>query len=233
MPNGWAGTAETPEHLNKLLSDRLRILQHELGETVGVVPLGLILVVDEAHGGDSTAKEIVNRFHLLDRESGNIIDFYYLGWRTRKRGDLLFDLDLFSSWRKELKRVGVKHFGGNADLILVDLQISPEGCTLRFDNAIYIDLAKRVKTGDFPTLGEFLQAVVSTAEEARSLTTGNEASPVFRISDQLGVLFAKESLLDFILDKFGKFLGARRLSAMTVRNLGPRVALADFRELSK
>jgi hypothetical protein len=232
MTNGWSGAIDVPGNLHSTLRRRLGILQRELGAGTGFSPLGLLLVIDETHGGDSTAQELVKRFHLIDKESGNIIDFYYLGW-TEVNGSLVFDLNLFEAWRDELKRAGVRRFGGNADLLLVDVEVTPQEYYLHFEGAVSIDLSKRVKVGDFPTLGEFFQALISAAEEVRNSRRRTRTRPVFRISDELGVLFGKESIIDFVLNKFGSFIGAKRLSTIAVRNLGPKVALGEFGALSK
>src|SRR4051794_7914201 len=88
-----------------------------------VMPCGLLLVIDKDNGGDITAEELVKRFHLLDQESRDIIDFYFLGWKwvgSWRREGIRFDLAAFESCRKTLRDAGVDHFGGNADLILVD-----------------------------------------------------------------------------------------------------------------
>src|SRR5437867_5398800 len=87
-----------------------------------VLPVGLLLMIDEANGGDATAQELIRRFHLLHQESSDIVDFYFMGWSWVDYGDrskgIRFDLDTFAECRRALKRAGVKKFGGNADLIL-------------------------------------------------------------------------------------------------------------------
>src|SRR5437764_11623938 len=45
------------------------------GKSHFVMPIGLVMVVDEANGGNATAQELVRSFDLLHRESGKVIDF--------------------------------------------------------------------------------------------------------------------------------------------------------------
>jgi hypothetical protein len=45
-----------------------------------VMQVGLFLLIDEENGGDATARELCKRFHLLNSESQNVIDFYFLLW---------------------------------------------------------------------------------------------------------------------------------------------------------
>jgi hypothetical protein len=211
-----------------------------------VMPIGLLLVVDDNNGGDVTAQELIKRFHLLDSESADIIDFYFMGWHWIYPGDrskgIRFDLSTFRECREALKKVGIKAFGGNADLILVDACYwcpkrgfrSPDTfrsgeISLDFSQAIHINLTSRLKDADIPPVGELLQTIIDAAESVRTAhgqlsCDGN----VFAISDRLGLASAKRSFLTFVLEKFGAIIGARKLEALTVRNLGPVVGLEQL-----
>lgn len=212
------------------VEERLRTLHRESSGRGVVLPIGILLVVDRAHGGDDTADEIIRRFPLLDRESQNWIDFYYLGWKESGR-KMRFNLNWFSGGRDALRRIGVKEFGGNADLILVDTSISPRGrrTFIHFETAIRIDLSKERSSGGLVPLGAFLQAVIDAAEEVKQeAISGPPDNAVYKISDTLGLMYARESFLDFILDKWGKFFGAKRLKSLAVRKLGPKVTLSKL-----
>lgn len=219
------------------LLDQLVQLADALGgERRCVVPFALLLIVPEEHGGDSTAVELIRRLRLLDDESHNIIDFYCLGWRAGmgpgpinlavdKRDFFpVFDYSTFKNVRKQLKEHGVKVFGGNADLILVDASLNGGAVTLHFDRAIHIDLAKKISLGEIPTLGSFLQEVIAVAEKVRESET-DPRSPVYCISDQLGLAYARESIFDFILSTWGSLIGAKRLKDLAVRKIGPALTL--------
>jgi len=217
------------------------------GQSHFVVPIALLMVVDEANGGDTTAQELVRRFDLLHRESGNVIDFYFMGWDWINEGNrsqgIRFDLKKFENCRKVLKRLGVKSFGGNADLILVDAHhwytpgmspidvdappnMGPTGVTLDFSEAIHLNLASRRE--DLPVLGELLQNIIDAAESVRSDADVHDPRVTFRISDRLGLATAKRSFLSFILEKFGAVIGAKKLEALAVRNIGPVVGLHEL-----
>src|SRR5580692_55389 len=62
------------------LLHRLKLLAQESGRSQFVMPVGLVLVIDKQNGGDVTAQELVDRFGVVDMESRNLIDFYFLGW---------------------------------------------------------------------------------------------------------------------------------------------------------
>ncbi|MFZ3091252.1 MAG: hypothetical protein WA240_11595 [Nitrospirota bacterium] len=208
---------------------RLTQLGDEIDADTYIMPVGIFLVIDEEHGGSSTAKELIRRFKLLDLESRNFIDFHYLGWIEFPDGSLEFDLREFEKCRDALKKVGVTEFGGNADLILVDAVRKPNGIFLNFEQAIRLNLSVAVIEKEVPDLGEFLQTVISVAEEVRkTLVTSVSDSPVFKISDRLGVAVAKQSLLDFLLDKWGKIIGAKRLKAIAIRSIGPNVDIGKL-----
>lgn len=220
-----------------------------VGQSHFVVPVGLVMVLDEANGGDAVAQELVRRFHLLNQESGNIIDFYFLGWEwvdywDRSKG-IRFNLSAFDSCRAALKRAGVKSFGGNADLILVDAHhwftpwtlprdvetpsnVGPTGVTLDFSNAIHINLSSRRADGGIPLLGELLQAIIEAADAIRSTATQTSGGITFAISDRLGVATAKRSFLTFVLEKFGAAIGATKMANFAIRNLGPAVRVESL-----
>lgn len=211
------------------LSDRMAELSQEFGQTEFLMPVGLFLVVDKDNGGDATAEELVNRFELLDFESRNVVDFYFLGWIQDPSGNLKFSLGDFQQFRTFLMEKGIKQFGGNADLILVDAHYRESKVTLNFQQAIRVDLSTSVKAGDFSTLGGFLQSIIQAAEEVENDRQGAHARGlVFSISDRLGLAVAKSSILDFVLEKWGKIIGAKKLKQLAIQNLGPSIALQDF-----
>lgn len=232
----WSGT-----------TDEDFVPNYPRGQSHFVMPIALLMVLDEANGGDVTAQELVRRFDLLHRESGNVIDFYFMGWDWISDGDrtkgIRFNVDKFENCRKSLKRIGVTAFGGNADLILVDAHhwytpgispidvdaprnMGPYGVTLDFSEAIHINLASRRE--DLPPLGELLQNIIDTAELVRLAATEDDPRVTFRISDRLGIATAKRSFLSFILEKFGAVIGANKLEALAVRNIGPVVGLHEL-----
>ncbi len=210
-----------------------------------VLPVGLFLVVDAENGGDVTAQELIKRFNLLHVESQNAIDFYFLGWDWKWPGDrshgISFDPQSLQSCRRILKKAGVKTSGGNAELILVDAVFEgtlgsysgdgtggiwyPSGVSLNFKEAIYVNLSRSREEKDIPPLGDFLQSIISAAEDVREAGRNPSNGVVFSISDKLGLATAQQSFLDFIFDKWGKIIGAKKLAAVAVRNIGPVVDL--------
>jgi hypothetical protein len=190
------------------------------------MPIALILVLDKDNGGDATAEELVRRFKLLDSESGTAIDFYFLGWtKIDTPPHIEFDLDAFYECRHALEGMGVKRFGGYADLILVDVSFWYEDqtylrYTLNFPQAIYVELGHKEKIGP---VGEFLQELIQAATEIKE--AGSVDIPTYRISDKLGLAIAKRSFLEFVFEKWGKLIGASKLERLAVRNVG---RIVDF-----
>ncbi|HUU17622.1 MAG TPA: hypothetical protein VMW72_10770 [Sedimentisphaerales bacterium] len=215
----------------------LWMIQNKCGDDDLVLPIGIFLVVDEDNGGDATAQELVKRLFLLDRQSRHSIDFFYLGWSALPETDrgseqrITFDVDRFTQCLSALRDHGVTNFGGNADLLLVDAKCSGQEISLEFDRAIRIDLSRRVAEKEMATLGEFLQNIIAAAHKLNTEEPKRhveEVGAVYVISDDLGILYSKESILDWILDKWGKIIGARRLRDLTVRNIGPKVDLSSL-----
>lgn len=132
------------------LLKRMKQLSDESARNQFRLPVGLFLVVDRANGGDATAQELTSRFKLIGLECRDVIDFYFLGWRRDSSGNLVFEPRRFFDCRNFLKECGIKEFGGNADLILVDAVRHESGSvTLDFQHAIRIDLSARKAERDF------------------------------------------------------------------------------------
>lgn len=226
-------TSEMSQLLHRVLH-RLKALAAESGEERVVLPVGIFLLIDKANGGDATAQELAARFNLLDFESRNVIDFYFLGWRPLGSGPpnegVRFDLDAFSACRDALRQAGISKFGGNADLLLVDAIYEDGRAYLDFSKACRIDLSRASAEKTITTLGSFLQSVIEAAEAvASSPHTASAEGVVFSISDRLGLVMAKNSILEFFLKTWGKVIGAERLALVAVRDLGPKINLADLR----
>jgi hypothetical protein len=207
----------------------MRALRAEFNEDTFSMPVGLFLVVDDKNGGNSVAQEIRRRFGLLDFESRKFIDFYFLGWSPSSGQEIgiEFDLPAFEECRAALRDAGVSQFGGNADLVLLDAQLSEDRVWLDFTSAMHIDIAGAVDRKDFLNAGAFLQAIMNASEEIRRnhpLLTGT----VFDLSDRIGLAIAKHSLLEYILERWAKAIGGSKLASVTTKKLGPRLRLGDL-----
>jgi hypothetical protein len=213
------------EDFKQRVLDNLLRLQEETGLRELAMPVGIFLVLDRANGGDATADELVRRFKLIDAESRNIIDFFFLGWGPSPDTSppLSFDLNAFQSCRKALKRAGVKGFGGYADLLLFDAWLRGQRVSLDFEHALQIDLAEAVSLKRMANIGGFLEGLLQATEEIRK---DANLGPVARISDKLGLAVAGRSILGFVLDKWGKIIGANSLLPLATRRVGPQVDLA-------
>lgn len=220
-----AFSAGAVSQFKDIVQQRLRRAAADAGREDVTVPVALLLLIDRDNGGDATAEELARRFHLLDSESRDILDFHFAGWNAAADGkSIQFSLPAFAEFRQALRGAGVKRFGGNADLILVDAVGGQSGVSLAFEEAIHVDLSDAVRRTGFPSLGSFLQTLIDVAEEVRA-SAGSAGSPVFSISDGLGVSIGGKSALQFILDKWGAIIGAGALSEVAVRRAGRRVPL--------
>lgn len=198
-----------------------------------VMPVGIFLVLDKANGGDTKAEELINRFFFLNKESSEFIDFYYLGWSMRNEKPV-FDIKLFSECRDVLRKRCIREFSGNADLILVDAELSNdnESPILNFDRAMRIDLSLDLQSKDYPTVGHLLCEVVKAAMEYNENHKGTKMySPIECISNILGIRQAGKSVKNFILDKFGKPINAEQLQAFAVKQIGPKQSISDIKQM--
>jgi hypothetical protein len=216
------------QDFKKRILDNMLRLRRETGMNELVFPVGIFLVLDRANGGNSIADELLRRFNLIDAESRDIIDFFFLGW-SRSQSDpglLVFDLQAFQACRTALLNSGVVAFGGYADLLLFDVWLKNDRVFLDFEHAMHIDLAECVSSRRVPNVGGLLEGLLHSAEEIRS-DVRHDSSVVLRISDQLGLATAKSSVLHFVLEKWGKIVGANSLLPLATRRLGPCVDLAQ------
>ena len=217
------------EDFKQRVLDILLRLQEETGQQEFCVPVGIFPVLDTANGGDSTGEELIRRFNLMDLESRDVIDFFFLGWQLSPGGSqpLTFDLAAFLSCRDALKRAGVKGFGGYADLLLFDAWLRKGRVILDFEQALHIDLAEALTLKRMTNVGGFLEGLLEATEEIRK-DADIGASATVRISDKLGLATAGRSMLGFVLDKWGKILGANSLLSLATRRVGPKVDLAKI-----
>jgi hypothetical protein len=229
MPFLRSFPASTFADFKNRLHHRLKNLADEAGMSSFVMPVGLFLVIDSVNGGDKTAEETVRRFGILDFESKNNVDFYFLGWHrdAKKSSGIVFDIKKFTQCRDALKTVGIREFGGNADLILVDAVYESGSVILGFDEAIGLDLARAVNKKEILSVGGLLQSIIDAATQLKDDDEARQKY-AFHISDKLGLAVARQSLLDWFLGRFGKIIGAPQLQAVCVRKLGPPVRLQDL-----
>jgi hypothetical protein len=233
MTFNQAFPADSMSAFKQRVVHRLKALADESHSDRVVLPLGIFLLVDKAHGGDATAEELAARFKLLDFESRNVVDFYFLGWKRadpqHQNQSVQFDFNAFADCRLALQRAGVTKFGGNADLLLVDATYEAKKISLDFSQACRVDLSLAVAEDRVATLGGFLQSVIDAAAVvAQSRDAASRQGVTFAISDQLGLAIAKSSILDYILNTWGKIIGAKKLATVAVRSLGPTIDLADL-----
>jgi hypothetical protein len=223
-------TASSFGEFKHRLQDRMVRLGNETGMTPLVMPIGLFLVLDEANGGDRSADEAIRRFQLIDFESRDFLDFYFLGWKTPTDPNdkkIIFDLASFSECRRALEKAGVRKFGGYADLILVDARYDNQSVVLNFDEAIRIDLASAVSGKQVESVGALLESIIQAASRLKDDKELAERY-TFRLSDRLALAVARESMLESLLTKFGSFFGASKMQSVCTRDLGPPVSLADL-----
>jgi len=223
----YAEPVDDAQHFYRKLKRSLRSHASSSKFSKPVIPVGLFLLIDEKNGGDTTAEELRRRFNLLDFQSANVIDFYFLGW-NRARGDgIAFNMNAFNRFKTLLKSFGICDFGGYADLILVDAfvdSIEPLSYTLKFSSAVHIDISREISMGHYPSLGWFLESIIKAAEEAEKSLSGNDAyGVVHSISDQVGLVVAKESILNFFLETMGYIIGASKIQGLAVKYLGPNL----------
>lgn len=229
MTRAAFATGELSE-LQEVLQSRMKELSREIDGQEFVMPIGLCMVIPERLGGDDVAQELIRRFGLLGFTSKKLIDFYFPGWRISRpdhQAAITFNKAGFASCYNGLRNVGVKRFGHNADLILVDAHCARSGeVSIDFSEAIRIDLSVAVKEKKFITLGSFLGELLEAAEAIRGEAEAFPDRGAFHISDRLGLLIARKSLVEFFLKTWGKIIGADRIEAVVIQNIGPRVKLA-------
>jgi hypothetical protein len=224
-----AAASNSVFEFKKMLVHRIRTLATESGFTEFALAIALVLVLDTKNGGDPTAQELIRRFQLLDKESSNAIDFYFLGWSSAGEPEnLTFDLTAFEEFRDSLKKNGIHNFGGNADLIILDALLKNGRLLLDFSNVLHIDLSEAIKSGTVDTLGRFLQGIVDLGNRFVDEMSDDGKSPTVWISDQLGLAIAKRSMLTFILERFGKVVGGAMLLQSVTRRAGPPIDIANM-----
>jgi hypothetical protein len=209
----------------RVLDNALR-LQTETGLDELTFPVAILLVLDRANGGNDLGEELVRRFNLIDMESRDIIDFFFFGWgrRSTNSTDLTFDLVEFNACHEALKRVGVRGFGGYADLLLFDVWLRNSRVILDFEHALHIDLVEAVAARRITNVGSFIGGLLQAVQDIRN--EDHTLSTTTIVSIRLGLATARRSLIDYLLERWGKIVGAASLVALTPRRIAPEVDLA-------
>jgi hypothetical protein len=213
------------DDFKQVLNARLSALRERRGQLEGptVMPIALCLAIPERFGGNKDAVEMISRFGLINVLSGTAIDFYYFGWSVMSAdgSEMNFDLLAFKNCWEWIFNAGVKRFGGNADLIIVDAALSSkETVSLNFSEAIRIDLALAIRRSRIDTLGDFLDSLMKAAINL-SRSEHLEQRPVFRISDML----ALTSLWEIVFKKALDHLGVAAVETVVTRDVGPIIEL--------
>jgi hypothetical protein len=214
---------ETEARLQAIIALKERIIERAKELTLEIqslsfsMPIAIILVIDSKNGGDSVSEEIQKRFRYLDLRTKNLIDFYFPGWSLDESGDHKFDLNSFIAYLDVLKASwGITEFGGYADLIFLNLKCLSGEISLDLSDYIHIDLSRFVKEGNIPTLGWLFEKIIQAAEDIGT----NSSQPTWEMSDKLGLIVAKESLVSSFFKRFGELIGANLLKQLAVRNVG-------------
>jgi hypothetical protein len=95
--------------------------------------------------------------------------------------------------------------------------------SLDCEHALHIDLAEAIASKKILSAGGFPEGLLQAAEDVRNNAVA-QSSAVIRISDKLGLAFAKRSILDFVLDKWARVIGGSSLTPFATRRGGPVVA---------
>ena len=119
-----------------------------------------------------------------------------------------------------MRSVGVREFGGYADLILFDAWLRGEKVELDFTRAMHIDLAEAIAKQRILNIGGFLQSLIDTVDLVREHVGKDASNVVERISDKLGLAVGKASLTEYLIEKWGRVIGAPKLLALATGHIG-------------
>jgi hypothetical protein len=211
------------------LLGRMQVLARESGEAAFCMPVALLLLADEPHGGAVRAEELVQRFNLSDFESRNLFDFFFPGWSAAgaKAKGIAFDLRSLAGFRQALRAAGVHAPEGHAELVLVDAGYVQGAVRLNFAQAVRIDLAAAREGSHFASMGAFLQSMVDAVELLKAQGRGDPGA-AFTLNGRLGLAVARKSLLGLFVDRWDSLLGAGKLAGLVVRGLGPDLPLIEL-----
>jgi hypothetical protein len=218
---------------------RLEAIYAESNGKCKRLPVGMFFVIDKENGGNDVCDEIVRRFRLLGAASKSYMDFYYLGWVDydyinqvdKDDGSLYFCMSDFDAIKEAFrKEYRIRCFNGYADLLLVDVELDDTGTHnkvyFNFQDAVSIDMSKAIKSGDIPSLGEFMERLIEAAASFRS--ENDQGSSVAFISDTLGIMYAKENVIRYVFKKWGEIVGANSLKHLATSGLGSRMEIVNY-----
>lgn len=216
------------------LLGRMQALARETGESGFVLPVALLLLADEASGGEIGAAELGQCFALSDFECRNLIDCYFPGWSPVAAnagqggaGGLRFEVRVYEGFRQALRAAGIREPGDRAGLILVDASHVDGTVRLNFAAAIGIDLAAARTSHQASTVGGLLRSMTDTIAAVKSRDRGGPAF-AFTCCGSLGLAVARRSFLGPFLDEWSARPGAAKVAELAMREVGPDLRLLDL-----
>ena len=91
---------------------------------------------------------------------------------------------------------------------------------------MHIDLAEAIAKQRILNIGGFLQSLIDTVDLVREHVGKDASNVVERISDKLGLAVGKASLTEYLIEKWGRVIGAPKLLALATGHIGPVVPLS-------
>ena len=166
--------------------------------------VGLFLVRDDGANGSKLANEVVSSFRYWDARTSSHFDGLFLGWGFD--GAPSYNNDGFHVCVSELEKELDWHYGGGAELFLVDFVFNPSDSQgrLDFSCAVPLNITKLLDERKYNQLAPLIEEILRPLSNSRK---SDSESPTWKTSDYLGAIRTRRFVWQELVKKVGLLLG--------------------------
>jgi len=175
-------------------------------------------------GGDAEkiAQQAIASFEYWDKASGDALDLIYAGWRLTE-GRLMYTPSDFLAFRDYVEAESEWEYSGETDLLVLNFEIWPDAFYGMFDysQVVVLRLEAMLRDKHIGSIDGFMAELIRAAEKVKAKPAVSASSPVWEISDSIGIIRARKSIWEavkeYVLGKNATFVSA--LENFAVRDL--------------
>lgn len=166
-------------------------------------PVGFFFSRDRTAGAAAKEirEEIISGFEFWSDDSGEHFDMFFPGWILNE-AEPRFDQRRFIEQKNEIEFLSKWRYSGETDLLLLNFHYDPQTARgkLSFDEVIVLpveEMIREKRIGSFAALLRLMQDAAKTIPEE-----DGQSSPVWKMSDKMGIARGKQSLWDALKKLF-------------------------------
>jgi hypothetical protein len=188
------------------IAKRVKAEPPPTGCTKVYFPVGLLFARgDRAGDGKKISEQVVASFPYWNRDSGDSIDIVLAGWR-KEQEHLEFNVDDFLEFRRLIEGASKWRYSGETDLLLLNFEVdlwAIDGI-FHFSEVIILELEEMLRSKHISSVDACISNLIAAARKAPISRRFIGQSPIWEISDSIGVQKVKKEAWQAIKKLFLK-----------------------------